>query len=163
MNSILPMRRWSPSFKTLATVFLFTLAVAYGLSLVQVAVRTGTRPAETLRHYVGSEEEAPHLPQSFATMLSVAHVHTFSQPVVIGLTGLLFAFTGLKERQKILWILVSFLGSLSSNAGPWLVRYVSPGAVGVLYAGGSAMFLGFLVMAGRVLWELWFQREVRDV
>lgn len=145
------------SFKLLITGIVLSLSVGYAVSLLQVRNRGSFNLQETARHFRGSvsEGEGMYLPQSDATMISVAHVHTFSQPVVLGVIGLLFALTSASEAAKIFWILASFAGSLGMNAGPWLVRDVSEKFVYGLYFSGGLMEIAFVVMAIRVLHEVW--------
>lgn len=144
------------SLKVIATCFVLAVGIGYGVAMLQVFNRTGLEVGKTVIHYRGSPDDATmSVPQSYPTMLSITHVHSFSQPLVIGLVAFLFALTHLAERSKIFWTLVSFLGSLTSNAGPWLIRYGAPQFVSLLYFSGSAMILGFLVMAFFVLGDLW--------
>lgn len=145
------------SLKTLVTCCVLGLAVGYGVSLLQVYNRSHFKKEDTLRHYRGDAEDAGLMPpQSDTAMISVAHVHTFSQPAALGMMGLMLVFTGMRERRKAFWIVLSFAGSLAKNGSPWLVRDVSPGFVYLMYAGGAAMFLCFAVMAVAVLKETWF-------
>ncbi len=164
----LRLNRLPSSAKILITACVLSLAVGYGVALLQVQVRTHFHPNQTVSHFRGTPEntddsvdgaEPIAVPQSDMTLISVAHVHAFSQPVVLALMGFLFLWTGFSERWKIFWILLSFGGSLASNACPWLIRDVSPRFVGGLYAGGGAMFLSFVVMAISVLWTTWCDQE----
>lgn len=146
------------SLKVLATCFVLTLLLGYGVSLLQVYDRTHFEMAKTLLYYRGAEGgEGVLVPPSFATLLSVAHVHTFSQPVMLFLLGLLFVFSRLSERQKVLFILLAFLGSVVSNAAPWLIRYGSP-RMTILLPLSQLMLMGsFFVMSLVILYDLWFQ------
>lgn len=147
------------SLKVLITAFVLSVAVGYSISLLQVFERAGIKVEQTVRHYRGAEgaEGEVFIPQSYTTLLSTTHVHTFSQPLLLGLLGFLFALTAASERSKIGWILASFLGSLASNAGPWAIRYLWSGAVYLLYAGGAAMFLSFAAMSVTILHETWWR------
>ena len=145
------------SLKILVTSFIVALAVAYSIALLQVRDRTRLNVSQTVMHYRGSPEDREmNPPQSSATMISVAHVHSFSQPLVLVLLGFIFALTGLKEGTKAGWILASFIASLCSNGSPWLIREVSTQFVLLLYISGGVMMLAFLVMTARILKELWF-------
>ena len=144
------------SLKVLVTCCVLGLAAGYGVSFLQVYNRAHFSRADALRHYRGDPgDEGLMPPQSDTAMISVAHVHTFSQPAVLGMMGLMLVFTGLSERRKAFWIVLSFLGSFAKNASPWLVRDVSPAFLYLMYAGGGAMFLSFAVMAAAVLKETW--------
>lgn len=151
----------SLSLKILITCLVLTLAVGYAVSLLQAYNRGSFDLKKTALHFRGSESENSeiYVPQSDTTMISVAHVHTFSQPVVLGVMGLLFVLTGIGEGLKVFWILLSFLSSLLMNAGPWLVRDVSPHFVSLLYFSGAGMVASFFVMAAGVLYEVWIRKE----
>lgn len=152
--------RAAPSLKVLMTCFIVALSVGYGVALLQIHDRSDFKMEKAATHFRGvpGDPEGLSLPQTDATMISIAHVHSFAQPALLGLMGLMFAFTGLSERKKIFWILLSFFGSLATNMSPWLIRDVSPRFVYMLSASGFSMFLSFAVMAGVVLFELWFKR-----
>ena len=154
----------SLALKWLVTCFVVTLAAGYAVSLLQVHNRGSFDFQKTAIHFRGAdggadEENGIYIPQSDTTMISVAHVHTFTQPVALGIMGLLFVFTGLSEGAKIFWIAISFVGSLAMNASPWFIRDLSPHFVYGMYLSGTAMFLSFLVMAVSVLYEVWWRKE----
>ena len=84
--------------KVLITCFVMAIGVGYSISILQVRARTHLNRQETVRHFRGSDEQPEiYLPQSSGTMISVAHVHSFSQPVVLALLSFLFLFTNLSE------------------------------------------------------------------
>ena len=89
------------SLKVLITAFVLTIAVGYSISLLHVFERAGMRADQTVRHYRGTEgaEGEVFIPQSYATLLSTTHVHTFSQPLLLGLVGFLFALSSVSERS----------------------------------------------------------------
>lgn len=135
------------SAKTLATCLIITLLIGYAVSLVQIYDRSHFNLKQTIQYYRGDEkgEDSLLMPQSFATMLSIAHVHTFSQPFIFGSIGLIFIFSSLSERKKSGLILIGFLGSLISNLTPWLISYAGAGTV-VLYP-LSQIFIGLSLVA----------------
>ncbi len=150
------------SAKILVTCVVATLALGYSVSLLQVGNRGSFDSEKTIRHFRGSENPAEsevYVPQSDASMISVAHVHSFSQPVVLAIMGFLFVLTAAAEFTKGFWILLSFLGSVSMNLSPWLIRDVSPSFVYGLYFGGAVMLGAFCVMAVRILYDLWMKKE----
>lgn len=155
----------TPSLKVLVTCLVVTLGIGYAVSLLQVNNRGSFDRKKTELHFRGSAEEGEgiYVPQSDPTLISVAHVHTFSQPVVLGVMGLLFALTGLSQAAKIFWIIFSFAGSVAMNASPWLIRDLSPAIVPLLYFGGLAMTGTFLVMAVLILYETWRGGHGEDV
>ncbi|MBI4374766.1 MAG: hypothetical protein HY542_07795 [Deltaproteobacteria bacterium] len=144
------------SAKVLITCFVMAIGVGYSISILQVRARTRLDRQETIRHFRGSEgHPGIYLPQSSGTIISVAHVHSFSQPVVLALLSFLLLFTGLSELSKTIWILISFLGSLMNILSPWLIRDLSPHAVYLLYLSGGALLVSFLVMALSIIHETW--------
>lgn len=153
------------SLRVLVTCFILALSLAYGVALLQINNRSEFKMERAISHFRGAPEEIDELrmPQSNATMISVAHVHSFSQPALLGLMGLLLVFTGLSEKKKIFWILASFFGSLMTNVSPWLIRDVSPRFVFLIYVAGVMMFLSFAVMAVVVMAELWTRKKADHV
>lgn len=156
----------SRSLKILITCVVLTIGIGYSVSLLQVYNRGSFNIEKTITHFRGEERGDPegiHLPQGNQMMISVAHVHTLSQPVVLALVGFLFALTVPSEGFKASWILSSFLGSVAMNASPWLIRDVSPRFVYLLSLGGGVMILSFMVMAFFILKEVWLSRGGNDV
>jgi len=148
------------SLKVLATCCVFALAVGYSVSMLQVYNRSHYKKEEAILHYRGSpDRDGLSIPQSDTEMISVAHVHTFTQPAILGMMGLMLVFTGLSEGSKSFWIVLSFLGSFAKNASPWLIRDVSPGFIYLMYFGGGAMFLSFAAMALAILMEVWSRKK----
>lgn len=159
------LNRLSPSVKVLITVFVLSLAVGYGVACLQIFSRTGFSLEQAIHHYHGGlteEEQVVYTPPTFGTLVSVSHVHTFSQPVMLGILGFLLTMTYLSEAAKILFILLSFLGSLVSNATPWLVRYLSPHWIFLMPLSQLVLMGTFFVMAGVILYDVWRNPEEED-
>ncbi|MBI4412098.1 MAG: hypothetical protein HY541_06415, partial [Deltaproteobacteria bacterium] len=153
---------WPAPLKVLATCLILTLLTGYGVSLLQVFDRSHFDMMKTILYYRGDGsigDEAIMLPQNYRTMLSIAHVHTLSQPFMFAFFGLIFAFSRVPNRAKSFFIIMSFAGSLVSNATPWLLRYVSPKMVWLFPLSQLAIFFSIVVMATVSLWELWFKHS----
>ncbi|MBI2340506.1 MAG: hypothetical protein HYU99_09120 [Deltaproteobacteria bacterium] len=156
-----PLCRWPGPFRWLATCLILTLLTGYGVSLLQVFDRSHFDMMKTVAYYRGDEsagDEAIMLPQDYRTMLSVAHVHTFSQPFLFAFLGLIFAFSSAGRRTKIFFIVLSFAASLVSNATPWCLRYVSAKMVWLFPLSQFAILISIAVMAAVSLRELWFKK-----
>lgn len=153
----LHLSNWPSSLKVLATCFITTLLVGYAFSLVQVYHRAGFVLSQAVSHYRGDEtgQDPLLLPQTFTTLLSVAHVHTFSQPLLFALLGLIFVFSARSEKTKTFLIVAGFAGSLLSNAAPWLIRYTHPQTVLLLPLSQLAIAISILVMSYVSLKEMW--------
>lgn len=148
----------SGSLKVVITCYVGTLFLGYFVALVQVYHRTQFDLAHTLLYYRGAEsgDEADILTgPSFGTLLSVAHVHTMSQPVMLALLCLIFALTYVSQKAKVIFILTAFLSSVASNLAPWLVRYVSREMVMILPLSQMLLMLSFFVMAFVILYDVW--------
>ncbi|MDO8520050.1 MAG: hypothetical protein Q7T11_07815 [Deltaproteobacteria bacterium] len=147
--------------KVLATSLITTIWIGYGVALLQIFNRTTFNLANVILYYRGdpADENAIHLPQSFASLVSVAHVHSLSQPMMLALIGLVFAFSTATNRTKNIFIIMAFAASLVSNAAPWLIRYVSPSAVFLLPLSQAGLAVSFLVMSVIPLSDMWFRKK----
>ncbi len=146
----------SRPLKVLITLVTLAIGFGYGVSLLQVHDRSDFNRQKAIAYFRGVEQEPDmYPPQSDTALVSVAHVHTFSQPVILAVMGLLFALTAVSEGFRIFWIVLSFVASFSMNLAPWLIRDVSAGFMYLLYFGGGGMILAYLVMAVTVLKETW--------
>ncbi len=94
-------------------------------------------------------------------LIQTSHTHLFGQTLIAGLLGLIFLFSSLREGWKSLIIALPFAGTLVDIGGMWLTRFVWPPLAVLVIAGGSLFGLGYLVIAGRSLWELWGPEEAR--
>src|SRR5262245_32858641 len=92
-------------------------------------------------------------------LIQTSHTHLFGQTLIAGLLGLIFLFSSLGERPKMLVIALPFVGTLVDIGGMWLTRFVSPSLGVLVIAGGSLFALGYVVIASVSLYELWLKRE----
>ena len=150
-----------PSWKVLITGFLLALMIGHAVAVLQVHSRTGLDRAKTILYFRGNEADPDSLqvPQSYGSLVAIAHVHSFSQPMMLALVGFLFVLTGASEKTKILIILVGLTGSLGHNAGPFLIRYVSAAWVILIELSGVAMLGSFIVMFVRILRDVWVKER----
>lgn len=162
INNLKRLSRWPLSFKIVATYFIITLLIGYFVSLVQVYERSHFDLSRVILYYRGEElpnEESILLPQNFATMLSVAHVHTLSQPLMFAIMGFIYAFSSHTEKKKSFFIALGFIGSLISNGSPWLIRYVTGGMVGFLPLSQLMIMFSLITMTFTSFRQLWFQKN----
>ena len=148
----------SSSQKIVVTCFVVTIMLGYLVAVMKIFDHNHLDLEKTLIYYRGAEtgeDVGIILPPSFSTLLSVAHNHMFSQPVMLFLMGILFTFTYMSQKSKSLFILLSFVGSLLSNASPWLIRYVSSKTVMLLPFSQMLMMSSFFVMGFVVLYDIW--------
>ena len=96
---------------------------------------------------------------ALATMLSVTHVHTLSQPMLFALLSFIFAFSSLREKTKATFITLFFAGSVLSNLSPWLVRYSSANFVYCFPLSQAMIATCLFTMAFCSLKDLWCARQ----
>lgn len=151
----------SLSFKSLSTCLILTLLIGYAVSIVQIYNRSQFDLKKTVLHYRGDENDSTgfSLPATFATLLSVSHVHTLSQPFIFGSIGFVFCLARWSERKKALLIILGFSGSLISNLAPWLIRYVSGLMVWLLPASQVMIATSLIVMSAISLYQMWFPQK----
>ena len=148
------------SLKALATCTILTLLIGYGVAFLQIHGRTTFEMDKVVEYYRGADEGSENaglvLPQSFASLTSVSHVHTLSQPMMLGIMGFIFAFSAITEKSRAFFITLSFLGSVLSNATPWLVRYLAASWVYLFPVSQLCIFVALVFMGIRSLYDLWF-------
>lgn len=144
------------SVKTLAVCFIISILIGYGVALVKIYSISEYSLSQALLYYRGDEAglDPLKIPQSFGTLLSIAHVHTMSQPFLFALLGLIFCATKLREKTKAIFILIFFFGILFSNASPWLVRYGHPAWILLFPLSQLAIFVSMMFMTLRSLKDL---------
>lgn len=95
-------------------------------------------------------------------LIQTSHTHLFGQTLIAGFLGVLFLFSSLGEWPKAVIVALPFTGTLMDIGGMWLTRFVwSPFAILVLL-GGSVFALGYVLIAGIALYEIWLKREVHS-
>ena len=92
-------------------------------------------------------------------LIQTSHTHLFGQTLIAGLLGLIFLFSSLGERIKMLLIALPFVGTLVDIGGMWLTRFASPSFGVLVIAGGTLFALGYVLITLVSLYELWLKRE----
>jgi hypothetical protein len=92
-------------------------------------------------------------------LIQTSHTHLFGQTLIAGLLGLIFLFSSLGERMKMLLLALPFVGTLVDIGGMWLTRFVQPSFGVLVIAGGSLFALGYMLITLVSLYELWLKRE----
>lgn len=92
-------------------------------------------------------------------LIQTSHTHLFGQTLIAGLLGLIFLFSSLREWSKAVILALPFVGTLLDIGGMWLTRFVWPGFALLVLAGGSVFGLGYLLITGISLYELWIRKE----
>ncbi len=148
----------SSSLKTLATGIILTLLLGYAISILQVYDRSHHFDMKkTIQYYRGDElgEESIMLPQTFSSLLSVAHVHSLSQPFIFACLGFIFAFSSMSEKNKARFIALGFVGITLSNLTPWLIRYVAGWFVFLFPLSQVMVCISLMILSFVSLKEIW--------
>jgi hypothetical protein len=170
-----------PSAKVFCTLFLLGIglgslaaftqaATAIGLSYRDVVTSLAPEmPMTHMRHGEWSAEKEIDMSQLRDTakvwirtplLIQTSHTHLFGQTLIAGLLGMIFLFSSLGEGKKVVIVTLPFMGTMMDIGGMWLTRFVwEPLAICVLL-GGSVFALGYLLIAGITLYELWLKREI---
>jgi hypothetical protein len=134
-----------------------TLVLLFGFwvtNLVLYTSKMGLSPASVVTYYNGSEE-AFLPPRTMGSMVEVTHAHLAMMALLLLLLTHLVIFSPFRKGVKLLFIWGTFGAAVASEAGGWLVRFVSPALAPVKVAGFVVLesLLGILLFA--VAWSLW--------
>jgi len=149
---------WNTALKTLATCFILSSLLGYGIGFLKIHQITNYKIDQAVTYYRGDnlpESETMLFPQSYASLLSVAHVHSFSQPLLLFIMGFIFSFSNASNKFKTGIIITIFLSSFVSNLSPWLVRYTSTQTIYLLPASQIFFGLSFIIMSWCSLKSMW--------
>ena len=118
------------------------------------ASKMGLSPSSVVTYYNGSEESFLP-PRTAGSMVEITHAHLAMMAVVLLLLTHLVIFSPFGKSVKLLFIWGTFTAAVASEAGGWLVRFVSPQLAFVKVASFLALqaFLGVLLFA--IAWALW--------
>ncbi|MFQ5716452.1 MAG: hypothetical protein ACE5GQ_05065 [Nitrospinales bacterium] len=99
-------------------------------------------------------KEMPHK-VDLKLLLQDAHVHLFSHGVLSLLMGILFFWSQIPERWKIVLIPLPFLGGVLDFAGMFLVKFLADGFAYLIIFAGSLTGISFAIVFFLSLYELW--------
>jgi len=134
-----------------------TLVLLSGFWVTNLALylsKMGLSPGSVVAYYNGSEEGFLP-PRTVGSMVEVTHAHLAMMAVVLLLLTHLVIFAPFGKGLKLVFIWGTFTAAIASEAGGWLVRFVSPelALVKVLGFLGLQGFLGVLICI--IGWGLW--------
>ena len=170
-----------PSAKLFCTLFLLGIGCGAVAAFAQAATAIGLTPGDVqaslapempmthMGHGPSSAEKEISLGDISKTarvwmrtplLIQTSHTHLFGQTLIAGLLGLIFLFSSLGERTKMLLVALPFVGTLVDVGGMWLTRFVQPSFGVLVIVGGSLFALGYVLITLVSLYELWLKREV---
>src|SRR5262245_46288882 len=157
-----------PSGKLFCTLFLLGIGCGALAAFAQAATAIGLAPGDVqaslapempMTHMghgqtsaekeisIGAISNTARVWMRTPLLIQTSHTHLFGQTLIAGLLGLIFLFSSLGERPKMLVIALPFVGTLVDIGGMWLTRFVSPSLGVLVIAGGSLFALGSVVIA----------------
>ena len=92
-------------------------------------------------------------------LIQTSHTHLFGQTLIAGVLGLIFLFASLGERAKAVILSLPLLGTPIDIGGMWLTRFVWPPLAVVVLLGGTMFWIGYLLITGISLYQLWLKKE----
>jgi hypothetical protein len=168
------------SGKVFCTLFLLGIGCGYVAAFVQAATAVGLSP-EDVRSSLTADHAMTHLAKGERSaerefrleelgdqpkvrirtplLIQTSHTHLFSMTLVAGLLGLLFLFASLREGLKALILALPFVGTILDIGGMWLARFVWPPLSVLVILGGGLFALGYLLITGISLHQLWLRKE----
>jgi hypothetical protein len=172
------LRRADPRVKWLVTCLLATFGLSYLFGSWMVGLFSGFTPHAIVVTYASPEMSMPMPPMS--TMMqehpmhmqefAAAEPHTIDRDLLVQDThvhvpmygmiaaALSLVVLGLEMAPGWGYALITLLfdAPWMSFAGMWITKLVSPGFGSVLtLASGYAMGLGFTIVAGVAMWQMW--------
>jgi hypothetical protein len=168
------------SAKIFCTLYLVGIGCGALAAFAQTATAVGLSPADVqaslapqmpmthLGHGQPSAEREISLSEVSSTakvwirtplLIQTSHTHLFGQTLIAGLLGLIFLFSSLREGWKALILALPFVGTIIDIGGMWLTRFLWPPLASLVILGGSLFALGYLLIAGISLYELWLRKE----
>ena len=169
-----------PSAKLFCTLFLLGIGCGAVAAFAQAATAIGLTPADVqsslapempmthMGHGPSSAEKEISLGDISNTarvwmrtplLIQTSHTHLFGQTLIAGLLGLIFLFSSIGEKTKLLLVALPFVGTLVDIGGMWLTRFVQPSFGVLVIAGGTLFALGYVLITFVSLYELWLKRE----
>jgi hypothetical protein len=181
MNGI-TLSRLPLSAKVFCSLFLLGIGLGNLAALTQAATAVGLSPGAVqaslapempmthLGHGQTSAEREIDLAEVSAAakvwirtplLIQTSHTHLFGQTLIAGLLGLIFLFSSVGDGKKAAIVALPFLGTILDIGGMWLTRFVWSDLAGLVLVGGSLFALGYALIAGITLFELWLRKEAR--
>jgi hypothetical protein len=173
--------RFPLSAKVFSTLFLIGIGCGSLAAFAQATTAVGVSPAAVrdslspempmtgMSHGQTSAEkeiDIAQIPESARVwmrtplLIQTSHTHLFGQTLIAGLLALIFAFSSLREGAKCAIGALPFVGTLLDIGGMWATRFAAPSLSVLVIAGGTLFALGYALIAGLSIYDLWFRKEL---
>src|SRR5574341_879697 len=161
--------------KWLVTCLLATFGIAYAFGAWMVGLYAGFTPRSVGETYAGPAMTMPpestvvvehpmtmgqlgeeeHHTVDLDLLVQDTHVHVPMYGVIAAALSIVVLGLGLSSRAALALITLLFAAPCLDFAGMWLTKLVAPGFAVVTLAGGWAMGLGYTLITGLALWQMW--------
>jgi hypothetical protein len=182
----LKIRNFPNSAKVMIFGFLFSLSLAYGYAILNIAMVVGWTPKDIAIHYYGAErviktpektvstgEESLNLDSldqkepevdlgprpSFKMLVQEGHFHLFGMTSFFFALTLLGLFTGISERNKILLCGTPYISIVLDNLSFMATRFLGPHFAYLTALSGTVMGLCFMGLWFVLLREIFMKPE----
>ena len=173
--------RFPLSGKVLCTLYLVGIGAGAIAALTQTSTAVGLSPADVRASLepdmpltaVGTGQmsgerevnldeisDAARVRIGTPLLIQTSHTHLFGQTLIAGLLGLIFLFSSLGDGVKSAILALPFLGTLIDIGGMWMTKFVWPQFAVLVVTGGTLFALGYVLIAGISLYELWVRKEI---
>ncbi len=141
-------------FKWAISVYLLLTVMGFGVAALISHQRYDLSHEKTQVYYLGDEAQMAY-PKLYVQLISTAHVHSFTMPLVFLAVWVGLVFLPIQGISKKILILGGGFSILIYNSAPFLLRYHSPRWVSLFTVGGIGLFLFYLIPASLILYETW--------
>jgi hypothetical protein len=157
-NTRFRLRDTDRHIRLLYTLFLLLMLAGFAFSFFWAHSMTGLSPQGIAEHYRGSDNTFGE-PMSFRELAEVTHFHLFTMPVVFMILVHVLYLTAASPLLKVITTWTAFGGVILDLVSPWLISYVSPAFVFTMLMGDILMTVGFFIMMGIPLYEMWVLQQ----
>lgn len=154
------------STRVLITCFSVCMVIAMAVGALNYQVRTGLTVEGTRQWYAGNADAGEDLerllfPKTAGELMDVTHPHLFSESFMFFILCHIFALTRVRSRVKTTTYLLCFGNVLVDCAGPWLIRFVSPGFAPLQVVSPITLSLLALYVMAVPIKEMWWDDRER--
>ncbi|MDI6809059.1 MAG: hypothetical protein QME66_08785 [Candidatus Eisenbacteria bacterium] len=141
---------WPDSAKTLITLILIAYGLVHLFAILKAYMQSRVVFGSAAEYFFYMKPEK---------LAATSHAHIFGHGTMYALTCVLFLFSSISERWKVAVICVALAGGLLDVPSWWMIKYAGAKFEAFSIVAGMMSAAGWISMAGRILYEVWFQKE----
>jgi len=144
------LKYWPDSAKTLITLMLIAYGLVHLLAILEVYMQSRVVFGSAGEYFFYMKPEK---------LAATSHAHIFGHGTMYALTCVLFLFSSVSERWKVAIICLALSGGLLDVPSWWMIKYAGAKFEALSIVAGVMSAAGWISMAGRIFYEVWFQKE----